>query len=376
MSKPLSGAAQTVLVTGAFGQVGKRCTEILLRRGRAVIAMDLRNDSTAATLEAMNATRAQTPQPGTLIPAYTDLLDADAVAEVMDRHRPAAIVHLAAVVSPPSYRNPRLARKVNVDGTRHLVEAARALSDPPLFVFASSAAVYGSRNPYRQPERITGNTPVNPIDQYGEDKVLAEAVITKSGLPYTILRLGGIVSPDGQANLDGDYLLLVRATPADNRMHSVDARDVALAFANSVDRRDTLNGKVLVIAGNETYVHLMSDLQDDITAAVGIGRLGPSAGLPGNPDDDRGWAFTGWFDTSESQALLDYQEHDWPDTVAWVAGAMGRRRMLLKALGPALRPTMRAVLALQRRVEHRGPYADPWTLMTKKYGPDMLASRS
>ena len=46
--------------------------------------------------------------------------------------------------------------------------------------------------------------------------------------------LAGIVSPDGSGNLDADYLLLVRATPADNRMHSVDARDAALAFANAV----------------------------------------------------------------------------------------------------------------------------------------------
>ena len=217
---------------------------------------------------------------------------------------------------------------------------------------------------------------MNPIEQYGEDKVMAEAAITESGLPYTILRLGGVISPDGQTNLDGDYLLLMRATPADNRMHSVDARDVALAFANAVDRGDAIDGKVLVIGGNDTYVALMSDLQDDIMAAVGIGRLGPSAGLPGDPDDDRGWAFTGWFDTTESQALLDYQEHDWPDTVAWVAGAMGRQRLLLKALGPVLRPIMRALLALQRRFEHRGPYADPWTLMASKYGPDMFASTS
>jgi nucleoside-diphosphate-sugar epimerase len=369
-------SSQIVLVTGAFGQVGKRCAEILLRRGRTVIAMDVRNDRSAAAAADLAATSHLHCLEGKLIPEYTDLTDTDAVAAAMERHRPDAIVHLAAIVSPPSYRNPRLARKVNVDGTRHLVEAARALSDAPLFVFASSAAVYGSRNPYRQPERITGDTPVNPIDQYGEDKVLAETSIAKSGLPHAILRLGGVISPDAQANLDGDYLLLVRATPTDNRMHSVDARDVALAFANAVDRRDTIDGKELVIAGNDTYVHLMSDLQDDIMAAMGIGRLGPSAGLRGDPDDDRGWAFTGWFDTTESQALLDYQEHDWPATVAWIADAIGLRRLLLKALGPVLRPTMRALLALQRRLEHRGPYADPWTLMANKYGPDMFASGS
>jgi len=204
-------SSKIVLVTGAFGQVGKRCTEILLNRGRTVVAMDVRSDRSAAAA----ADLAATSHAGKLIPKYTDLTDAQAVAAVVEHHRPDAIVHLAAIVSPPSYRNPRLARRVNVDGTRHLAEAARALSDPPLFVFASSAAVYGSRNPYRQPERITGDTPVNPIDQYGEDKVMAEAVITKSNLPHAILRLGGVLSPDASANVDGDYLLLVRATPAD-----------------------------------------------------------------------------------------------------------------------------------------------------------------
>jgi hypothetical protein len=34
---------------------------------------------------------------------------------------------------------------------------------------------------------------------------------------------------------------------------------------------------------------------------------------------------------------------------------------------------MRQVLAVQRRVEKRGPSADPWTLITAKYGADVLA---
>jgi hypothetical protein len=103
--------------------------------------------------------------------------------------------------------------------------------------------------------------------------------------------------------------------------------------------------------------------------AVGIGRLGASASLPGDPGDERNWSFTGWFDTTESQALFDFQQHDWSQTTAWMADAQGRRRRPLRALGPVIRPLMRLALSILRRVEHRGQYADPWTLIGKKYGP-------
>jgi len=359
----------TILITGAFGQVGKRCTQILLERGRTVIATDLRTEKTIAAEKELAAGR----RAGTLIPAYIDLLDADAVRDLVATHRPGAIVHLAAVVSPLSYRNPGLARRVNVGGTENLLAAAAALPRPPLFLMASSAAVYGSRNPYRYPERITLDTPVNPIDQYGEDKVLAEAAIRASGLPYALFRLGGVISPDTQASINADYLVIMRSMPGDNRMHAVDARDVALAFANGVDREATIAGKVLLIGGNESYVMLQRGLEDDLTSANGLGRLGPSASLPGDPDDDRGWSFTGWYDTTEAQALLDFQEHDWNQTLDWITESRGRVRIVLQVLGPILRPVLRAALKLQRRAEGRGPYADPWAFIAKKYGSAALA---
>jgi nucleoside-diphosphate-sugar epimerase len=361
-------SVNSVLVTGAFGQVGKLCTKILLSRGRTVVALDLYNDRSVAAANDLSGQE----HPGTLVPTFVDLLDAPAVEAVVAEHQPGAIVHLGAILAPASYRNSRLARKVNVEGTKTLVRAAKRLVEAPFFIQASSASVYGSRNPYRYPERITAQTPVNPIDQYGEDKVLAEAVIRDSGLSYAVLRLGGVISPDGASSLNGDYLTLMRATPGDNRIHAVDARDVGLAFANAVDRGGVISGKVLLIGGNESYVKLQRDLEDDMTAAAGLGRLGPSASLPGNPDDDRGWSFTGWFDTTESEALLGFQQHDWAQTVAWIAESQGRLRILLRVLGPVLRPVMRLTLAVQRRREGRGKYADPWTLIEKKYGRDVL----
>jgi NAD dependent epimerase/dehydratase family len=245
---------------------------------RTVIATDLWTDNTIAAAAELS------PGGGKLIPAYIDLLDAVEVGDLVATHRPDAIIRLAAVISPPSYRNPSLARRVNVGGTENLVAAAAQLPDPPLFLMASSAAVYGSRNPYRHPERIARETPVQPIDQYGEDKVLAEAAIRASGLPYALFRLGGVISPDTQASISGDHLLLMRSLPGDNR----------------------------------------------------------------------GWSFTGWFDTTEAQALLDFQEHDWRETTAWIAESQGRIRIALCALGPILRPALRTLLKLQRRAEGRG----------------------
>lgn len=357
----------TVLITGAFGQVGRRSAQILLERGRTVIATDLRTEGTVAAERDLSAG----DHPGTLITAFIDLTDADAVRDLVTSHRPEAIIHLAAILSPLSYRNPALARKVNVGGTENLLAAAATLPRPPLFLLASSAAVYGSRNPYRHPGRITPDTAVEPIDQYGRDKVLAEAAVRASGVPYALFRLGGVISPDTQSSFNGDYLLLVRSMPRDNRIHAVDARDVALAFANGVDREATIAGKVLLIGGDETCVMLQRDLEDDIM--VGLGRLGPSVSLPGDPGDDRGWSFTGWFDTTESQRLLDFQEHDWSQTVAWIAESQGCRRVVLRAVGPILRPLLRTALAVQRRAEGRGPYADPWALIAKKYGSGALA---
>lgn len=254
-----------VVVTGAFGQIGKRCTEILLRRGHTVVATDLHTNKAVAAADKLAAGG----YPGKLVVAYADVLDADAIRQLVLTHRPRALVHLAAMCSPPSYRNPRLARQVNVGGTRNLVKAAQALPDPPLVVMASSAAVYGSRNPHRFPERITSATAVNPIDQYGEDKVLAETVIRDSGLPHAVLRLGGVISPDAARNLSRDYLVLMRATPGDNRLHTVDARDAALAFANAVDHAQAVNTTVLLIAGDDTHVHTHREVEDDMLAALG-----------------------------------------------------------------------------------------------------------
>ena len=157
----MSGApVGTVLVTGAFGQVGRRCAEILLGRGRKVVALDLPGDNSVAAARTLS----DSAHSGTLVTAYTDLLDAAAVRALVAEQQPDAIVHLAAILAPASYRNPALARKVNVGGTRNLVEAAGALagrrssSRPPAPRYTGRATRTAIRNGSRRRRPSTPST--------------------------------------------------------------------------------------------------------------------------------------------------------------------------------------------------------------------------
>lgn len=342
--------ANTVLVTGAFGQVGKRCTQLLLQRGRTVVAMDLRNDNTAAVATELAAGG----YPGTLIPAYTDLLDAEAVRDLVTAHQPDAVVHLAAVVSPLSYRKPDLARRVNVGGTENLLAACTALPRPPLFLMASSAAVYGSRNPYRQPERIT-RTPGEP-----DRPIRPGQGAGRGGNPGQ--RAAVCAVPARRDHLAGHPRLHQRRLPAADAIDAQrqpDARGgCAGRGAGLRQRRRSCGHHFRQGAAHRRQRVLRAHPARTGGRHAGGRRAGPArpvGQLPGNPADDRGWSFTGWYDTTEAQQLLDFQEHDWSQTVAWLAESQGRSRLALRLLGPLLRPLLRTILIVQRRLEDAAP---------------------
>ena len=366
-----AGGRRPVLVTGAMGLLGRQVVEVLLGRGTPVVALDVR---TSATESAAVSLSRQASGSGDLRSAWVDLLDPEAVRQLVEQCLPVAIIHLAAVVSPACYRNPSAARKVNVEGTRHLVAAAVRHVPASALILTSSSAVHGSRNPYRNLGRVTPATPVNPIDCYGEQKAAAEELVITSGLQHVILRMGGIMSPDQMTAIRTDLMMMARITPRDNRVHMVDARDAATACINAADRTDTVSGSTFVIGGDESHVLTHTAVQEDCYAAIGLGRIGPSINRPGNPDDDTAWGLTDWFDTTESQRALEYQNHRWDQTVEWIAESLGRKRQAARLIGPIARPALRAHAARQHRRDGVRQFADPWTVVRRRYGPEALAS--
>src|SRR5262249_39718045 len=138
----------------------------------------------------------------------------------------------AAVIPPAIYRQPELARRVNVGATVALLRAAQACPHRVRFIQASSNAVHGARNPHRYRELLHDDSPLRPSDLYGAHKAEAERFVRSSGLEWVILRLAGVMSVEpGAMPFSPAALFFESALPTDGRLHSVDVRDAAAAFA-------------------------------------------------------------------------------------------------------------------------------------------------
>ena len=193
---------------------------------------------------------------------------------------PAAIIHLAAIIAPPIYRNAKLARRVNVDATATLVRVAEAQPTPPRFVHASSNAVFGARNPHRHTALLRADDPMRPCDIYSGTKAEAEEIVRSSSLDWVVLRFGGVLSTDLSAlPLSADAMFFESALPSDGRVHNVDVRDVAWACAAATTA--DVAREILLIAGDDSHHLRYGDLGPALSAALGIpGACPRTAGQP------------------------------------------------------------------------------------------------
>jgi D-erythronate 2-dehydrogenase len=157
-----------ILVTGAAGMIGRK------------LAVRLERDETLAgrTIGHLTLLDVVPPDPADAsFPVETvvaDLTDARAVDAVLSE-RPDVIFHLGAVLSGEAEAEFVLGYRVNLDGTRGLLETIRLLDDGyrPRLVFASTIAVFGS--PF--PDVIGDEFLAAPRTSYGTQKAICELLL-------------------------------------------------------------------------------------------------------------------------------------------------------------------------------------------------------
>lgn len=306
-----------VLVTGAFGHVGSHCIAELLQQGHEVRCFDVRNPHTEAVAARFN---------GCVEVRWGDVRDAAAVRAAVAGCD--VIIHLAAIIPPLSNEQPELARQVNVDGTRNVLDAAQDQATPPKLLYASTFDLFGHTRHLPPPRRVTD--PVFATDPYTEHKIAGEAMVKESGLTWTIFRFS-----------DVPQIALRKAHPIafeirlDTRMEVIHPRDLALALANAL-RCDAVWGKLWLIGGGASCQPTYGEYLGKILTAMGIGML---------PDE----AFTtqeyvtDWLDTEESQRLLQYQRTSFDEIVKEIAALLGWRKYFVPLARPFAR---RAILRL------------------------------
>jgi len=152
-----------VAVTGAAGMIGRKLVARLGEDGRL-------GD---AELERLTLMDVEAPDPPPSGESFAGDLADPATAQRLVDGRPDVIVHLAAVVSGEAEADFDKGYRVNLDGTRALLEAVRAAAYAPRLVLASSIAVFGAPLPNPIPEDFA----TLPLTSYGTQKAIDELLL-------------------------------------------------------------------------------------------------------------------------------------------------------------------------------------------------------
>jgi len=185
-----------VLILGAAGMVGRKLTDRLLRDGRLG-----NREITGMTLQDVVAPEQPAKAPMPVKVVASDFADAGAAAGLL-AERPEVIFHLAAIVSGEAEAEFDKGYRINLDGTRYLIEAIRHAGGgyKPRLVFTSSIAVFGA--PF--PEKIGDEFFHTPLTSYGTQKLICELLIndyTRKGMLEGIsIRLPTICVRPGKPN--------------------------------------------------------------------------------------------------------------------------------------------------------------------------------
>ena len=256
----------TILVTGGAGRLGYEVLRLCKEEGYRARAFDLPgvswNHVEALGVEAVKG----------------DITDNNSVSRACEGVD--AVVHLAALLPPRSESSRELTMKVNVGGTKRILEAAGA--DTPI-VLASSIAVYGVTAGEVPP--VKPSHPFSVHDLYSESKITAEKHVTGTGNPYTILRIAPVAV--------ADLLELPEVVPyrADQRVEFVYVEDAARAIVACLG---SPGNTVHNVAGGESW---------RMTGGEYIKRFYDALGVEVEPNFSEMPTAVDWYDTTSSRSL-------------------------------------------------------------------------
>lgn len=195
--------AHTTLVTGAAGFIGSHACDAFLARGDRVVGVDNFDPFYDASFKRANLAEVGAHKHAARFEfVEADIRRGEDMLALFERVRPTTVLHLAARAGVrPSISQPALYAQVNVEGTTHLLEAARR-TGVKRFLLASSSSVYGNnkKTPFAETDDVSG-----PISPYAATKrsceLIAHTYHHLYGLPIACLRFFTVYGPRQRPDL-------------------------------------------------------------------------------------------------------------------------------------------------------------------------------
>ena len=237
------------LITGAGGMMGSHLYEALKEK-------DVVPTYYKSTLDPRDAI--------TQDMEVMDVLDKEEVVRTLSFYKPDVIYHLAAQSRPDvSFKDPALTINTNVIGTINLLQACAELALKPLFINASSSAVYGETMDEfdrRQEDWLMPPTEADrclPLSPYGTSKLAQEHIVKNFHEMYPIdyvnVRIFNCTGPRKVNDFVSDVCRRVVNEEFPLRVGNLDT------VRSIVDVRDLIRGLIMCEDKKNTTINLGSD---------------------------------------------------------------------------------------------------------------------
>ena len=268
-----------VLVTGGAGSMGRLVTEKLISKGFIVKIFDL----PSANYDGFD-------------PKKTELIkgdlnnESDLMSGISDVD---SVVHLAAILPPLANENEELAKKVNVDGTKKIVEVIQDYNPSIHFIFSSSVSIYGKNTDNKT---ITEISNPNPDDNYALTKFQSEEIVTSSSLNFTVLRISGVSIPIFQEPpTEWPFM-------SNQNIEFIHRDDVVDSICNSVGNENSYK-QILNISGGKTWQMSGEKYVKDYFEILEVGME--------NANYQKEEGHFSWYDSDKSNKILNYQNKNY-----------------------------------------------------------------
>jgi UDP-glucuronate 4-epimerase len=190
-----------ILVTGAAGFIGSHLAETLAGRGDEVVGLDNFNDYYSPAKKRANERRLSAYPNFKMIEA--DICDRPQMFRLFAEEKFDAVAHLAAMAGVRNaVTHPEVYVEVDLNGTQHLMDAARAAGGVGNFVFASTSSVYGNTEQIPFVESDPCDRPLQPYAAAKRaSEILGYTYHYLFGMNFTALRFFTVYGPNGRPDM-------------------------------------------------------------------------------------------------------------------------------------------------------------------------------